>query len=579
MCQSGRGARGVLTGSPAAPDNAGERGERGKDGGASGSSNEDAGLRVPGRGATPLGAPLTQPGTQPANALEVSPGDVLAGKYRVERILGIGGMGVVVSAHHVQLDEKVALKFLLPEARANEAAVARFLQEARAAVKVKSEHVARVIDVGQLENGSPYMVMEFLDGRDLSALLAERGPLPVDVAVDFLLQTCEALADAHTLGIVHRDLKPANLFCIHRSDGQPSIKVLDFGISKVTKPGTAGHDMTRTSALMGSPLYMSPEQMKQSKSVDSRTDIWALGVILFELITANRPFHAEGVTELAIKIATEPALSVRELRPDLPPGIDVVIARCLEKDRAQRFQTVGDLAIALRDFASPHGRTSVDRVLGTLRKAGTTFALAPPSAPVGPTTGSRTPNGVISQPGVEAKPQPQTGSSWGQTGAKPSSGGKAAVWIGVALVLGAMAIAGGTFVYKHNAASVAPMTAVTPPTALPAPSATQVVVPAAVAKEVPPSPLPTPAAAPVPSVAATSVATTPTASPAAPAAPSKPGHGHAAHAPAEAPRPSTTATPAPASPAAPAPAPAKANCNPPYVIDAAGDRQYKPECL
>src|ERR1700733_5853129 len=174
-------------------------------------------------------------------------------------------MGIVVAARHVQLDEKVALKFLRPEALADADAVERFAREARAAVKIKSEHVARVIDVGTLPNGAPYMVMEHLDGEDLAAWIKERGALPVEQALDFVLQACEAIADAHALGIVHRDLKPANLFCIQRSDGQLCIKVLDFGISKLSTPGGEGVSMTRTTAILGSPLYMSPEQMMQSK--------------------------------------------------------------------------------------------------------------------------------------------------------------------------------------------------------------------------------------------------------------------------------------------------------------------------
>src|SRR5580693_7216018 len=165
--------------------------------------------------------------------------------------------------------------------------VARFEREARTAVKIKSEHVARVIDVGQLESGSPYMVMEYLEGEDLQGWLEKQGRLPIERAVDFLLQACEAIAEAHAMGIVHRDLKPANLFCIRRPDGTLSIKVLDFGISKAAG---ASMGMTSTQAVMGSPLYMSPEQMGSSKGVDARSDIWALGVILFELVTGRVPF-------------------------------------------------------------------------------------------------------------------------------------------------------------------------------------------------------------------------------------------------------------------------------------------------
>jgi len=305
------------------------------------------------------------------SAAGVSEGDVLAGKYRVERVLGLGGMGVVVAAHHIHLDEKVALKFLLPAALGNPEAVARFAREARAAVKIKSEHVARVIDVGQLENGAPYMVMEYLEGADLAARLQERGALPPEQAVEFVLQACEAIAEAHALGIVHRDLKPANLFCIRRADGRLSIKVLDFGISKVAaKPGSKSDaSMTRTSALVGSPVYMSPEQMQASKYVDARTDIWSLGVILFELLSARVPFEGEAVTELAIKIATAAPLRLRALRPEVPAGLDQVVMRCLEKDPKRRFQDVGALAVTLEGFAPKRAKASVERILGILQSA------------------------------------------------------------------------------------------------------------------------------------------------------------------------------------------------------------------
>jgi serine/threonine-protein kinase len=313
----------------------------------------------------------------------VGPGDVLAGKYRVERILGAGGMGVVVAAQHIQLDEKVALKFLLPDALKKPEAVRRFLREARAAVKIKSEHVARVSDVGQLENGSPYMVMEFLDGGDLAGWLEKSGAMPVAQAVDFILQACEAIAEAHSLGIVHRDLKPANLFCIRRPDGQLSIKVLDFGISKLTTPEDEGNQMTRTTAILGTPYYMSPEQLQASRGVDARSDIWALGVILFQLIAGMVPFQAEAMTELVIKIATQPAPPIRSVRADVPPGMEQIIARCLEKDRERRYSSVGELAVALLEFGSERARASVERISGTLRSAGIPQVPLPPSGASG----------------------------------------------------------------------------------------------------------------------------------------------------------------------------------------------------
>jgi serine/threonine-protein kinase len=210
--------------------------------------------------------------------------------------------------------------------------------------------------------------------------------MPVGEVVDFVLQACEAIADAHALGIVHRDLKPANLFCTERSDGQFFIKVLDFGISKITTPGAPGHDMTKTSALMGSPFYMSPEQMRLSKSVDARSDIWSLGVILFELLTGRPPFNAEALTELAIKVAHEPAPPLRAFLFDAPEGLERVVAKCLEKDRNNRFQTVGELVLALGEFGPRHAQISVDRVLGTLRRAGISSAALSPSEDTGETT-------------------------------------------------------------------------------------------------------------------------------------------------------------------------------------------------
>ncbi len=312
----------------------------------------------------------------------VREGDVLAGKFRVDKVIGIGGMGVVVAAHHLQLDQKVALKFLLPHALESEEAVARFEREARAAVKIKSEHVARIIDVGALEDGRPYMVMEYLDGGDLDAWVRQKGPLDVEQAVEFVLQACEAIAEAHALGIVHRDLKPANLQCIRRPDGLLSVKVLDFGISKVTGHAASGLNLgiTKTQSLMGSPVYMSPEQLQSSKNVDARTDIWSLGVILFELIAGRPPFTAETMPQLVLKVMSEPAPGLRELRPEAPEGLERVIHRCLDKDLDKRYPNVAELAADLLPFGPERARASVDRIARVIHAAGlsaTDFALPP----------------------------------------------------------------------------------------------------------------------------------------------------------------------------------------------------------
>lgn len=295
-------------------------------------------------------------------------GELLAGKYRLENVLGVGGMGIVIAAHHIQLDEKFAIKFLRKEALGHAEIAARFAGEARAAARIKSEHVARVLDVGALPSGAPYMVMEHLDGFDLGALVEERGPLPVELAVEFVLQACVAVADAHALGIIHRDLKPANLFCVRRSDGQLSIKLLDFGISKVSDralgSGADSPRYTQPTGQMGSPVYMSPEQMRCAPDIDTRTDIWSLGIILFELLTADAPFPAQSVTELAIEVATAATPSVRVHRPDVSEALDAVVTKCLEKQRVHRYASVQELALALLPFAPARAAPLVERVAG-----------------------------------------------------------------------------------------------------------------------------------------------------------------------------------------------------------------------
>ncbi len=225
----------------------------------------------------------------------ISAGTVLLQKYEISRVIGQGGMGMVALARHLQLQQPVAIKLLLPEVLDKDLVVQRFLREAQASVRLRSEHVCRVLDVGQLDNGAPYMVMEYLDGTDLDGLLRQKGPLAYGEAVDFVLQACEALAEAHSLGIVHRDLKPANFFLTQRADGSPLVKVLDFGISKTLSP--IEESLTTTQAVLGTPAYMSPEQLRSSKHVDARSDIWSLGVVLYELCTGARR-SAPGSTSL-----------------------------------------------------------------------------------------------------------------------------------------------------------------------------------------------------------------------------------------------------------------------------------------
>jgi eukaryotic-like serine/threonine-protein kinase len=342
----------------------------------------------------------------------VQPGAILAGKYQVEHVLGSGGMGTVVAARHIHLLQRVAIKFLLPEALKRSESVERFLREARNAVQLKSEHVGRVIDVGTLDSGAPFMVMELLEGTDLAGHLQAEGALPAAVASELVLQACDALAEAHALGIVHRDIKPANLFLTQRPDSSPLIKVLDFGISKTTQDLQPDFHLTRTSTVMGSPGYMSPEQLRSTRDVDGRTDVWSLGVVLYELVAGVPPFTGASFSEVCIKVVMEPAPPVAA---PLPKGFMEVVNRCLEKDPTKRFRNVAELAAALAPFAPEHGRGYAERVARVLR---------------GRTTRETTGSGGAGQPTT------LTGASWHTAGREAPGGWRSRLgWIGAGLAV------------------------------------------------------------------------------------------------------------------------------------------------
>jgi serine/threonine-protein kinase len=317
-------------------------------------------------------------------------GEIIAGKYRVERVLGEGGMAIVVAAHHQQLETTVAIKVLLSNMSANPEAVALFGREARASASINSEHVARVFDVGTLESGAPYMVMEFLDGIDLATWLEQRGPLPVPDAIDFVLQACEGIAEVHGLGIVHRDLKPGNLFCVRRADGRRTIKVLDFGISKFTCPvgATNNNASSQRIGLVGTPFYMSPEHLAGG-AVDGRTDVWALGVILYELLTGKMPFEGETLPELTLSIVNLAPVPVRTYRPEVPGGLQRVILQCLEKDRERRYRDVAELASALMPYGHRNAQAVVDWVVDAVptSQPGEIDAGVPPALEPAPYSG------------------------------------------------------------------------------------------------------------------------------------------------------------------------------------------------
>jgi serine/threonine protein kinase len=343
---------------------------------------------------------------------------VLAGKYRLDRLLGAGGMGAVVAAWHLNFDEAVAVKLLLSQVGATKNALARFEREARAAFRIKSEHAARVMDIGFLDSGSPYIVMELLHGHDLGKELDTRGALPIGDAVDYVLQACEAIAEAHTRGIVHRDLKPDNLFLTQGADGRPCIKVVDFGISKETSAepepgqpqGRQSRALTVAGSALGTPLYMSPEQWGSAQTVGPATDIWSLGGILFELLSAKHPFAANDLPGLFAAVVGAPPASLRSLVPNAPEALEVAILRCLEKDPAARFRSISDLARAIAPFGSSRAQHSLERILGVQRAAeGSDVSTAGQSGAV---AGGRS--------ATQPTPQPEHSSAAAGVGTSPS---------------------------------------------------------------------------------------------------------------------------------------------------------------
>ncbi|MGE0400024.1 MAG: serine/threonine-protein kinase [Kofleriaceae bacterium] len=331
-------------------------------------------------------------------------GQVFLGKYKVESILGQGGMGVVAECTHLQLNERVAIKMLRPDVVLDPDAVERFMREAQAAVKLKSEYVARVSDVGTLETGTPYMVMEFLEGIDLGALIDERGCVPVPWACELILQTAEALSEAHSINIVHRDIKPANLFVTWRPDGTALIKVLDFGISKAPM-GTDMH-LTQTQSLLGTPAYMSPEQMRSAKLVDARTDIWSLGSVMYELIEGRKPFEAESFSEMCVKVAVDPPQPMH----NAPPELQHVILKCLAKSPDLRYASMAELGRDLVPFCNdPHQASLlVERMQRMLRRSD--------GGPWETQTGQRSVPNHIRDP----KSQPMIAQPW-QGGSEPAA--------------------------------------------------------------------------------------------------------------------------------------------------------------
>jgi len=421
-------------------------------------------------------------------------GDLLAGKYRVERILGEGGMGVVVAAHHELLDQHVAVKLLYQDI-ADREAQSRLLLEARACAKLQSEHVARVVDVDTGADGLPFIVMELLEGADLCQIADARGALPRWLVVDYMLQALEGLAHAHSRGIVHRDLKPSNLFLANRSDGTQLIKILDFGISKSTDPVYDGAgekkramQLTGGRAVLGSPPYMSPEQVRSPKTVDQRTDIWSLGVVMYELLTNSMPFGGDEINETFAQILEKEPQPIRQLVTGVPEGLEQVVMKCLAKNRDHRFADVAELARALVAFGSGTWMQSADRVAATIAR-GLEEASSGPRAALknGPASSKELERMAIpSSPGrrLDSMQPELTGTASTVAGRFTVLGSRGRNLLALSVVIGVAAIvliAGTAFQRSRAAAALAaetPLTSVAV-SAEPPPEATGVLVPGA----------------------------------------------------------------------------------------------------
>ncbi|HVH41689.1 MAG TPA: serine/threonine-protein kinase, partial [Labilithrix sp.] len=295
-------------------------------------------------------------------------GDVIADKYRLDKVAGEGGMGIVYAAEHLVLKQRVAVKVLLPDAMTSEAIVERFAREARAAAKIDSEHVARVLDAGTTASGSPFLVMEYLEGCDLEELLDLQKTLPVREAVDYLVQALEGLVHAHAANLVHRDLKPANLFLACRPDGSNAIKLLDFGISKSTRGKPEDKRLTGQHVL-GSPVYMSPEQLRNATDIDARADIWSIGVVAYEMLIGEPPFDGDGVGEIFAAILEKDAVPATVKNAKIPKALSDVVAKCLRRDPKERWQDAAQLARALAPFGTEPQTAIAERAEQVLARA------------------------------------------------------------------------------------------------------------------------------------------------------------------------------------------------------------------
>jgi serine/threonine-protein kinase len=312
------------------------------------SASRSSGLDIPFLETQPVSrqAAAREPSYPDAQPLE--PGAWIGDRYRVLRKIGEGGMGVLYACLDSVLSREVAVKLMQRSLAAEPLLAERLMREARLAAQLR-RHVAQVFDCGMLDTGEPFIVMELLSGRDLYAVLRESGPLSPHEVASVVLQVCDGLGDAHEKGIIHRDLKPENLFCASDPDGTTVIKIVDFGVSKQLR-GRHHRAQTNPTESVGSPQYMSPEQISSPAEVDARTDIWSLGVVMFELLTGAVPFNGPGPAQVCAAVLTDSVPPMSDYRSDVPPALEFIVLRCLEKNRDQRFSDVRELSAALRAF-------------------------------------------------------------------------------------------------------------------------------------------------------------------------------------------------------------------------------------
>jgi eukaryotic-like serine/threonine-protein kinase len=435
-------------------------------------------------------------------------GQIVGDRYRIDALLGAGGMGMVVAATHVELGQRVAIKFLLD---VHEQTVARFQREGRLLVRLKSPHVARVIDVDVLEDDTPYIVMEHLEGQDLADLTGAVGRLPYAEVVDYVLQACDAIAEAHALGIVHRDLKPANVFLSQDRRGTRTVKVLDFGISKLVQTDQAptSSDLTSEGVAIGSAGYMAPEQISNARDVDARADIYSLGALMYALMAGAPPHDGDSPFAILAAMMTTPLTPLCSLVPDAPPGLGAAVERCLAQDPEARWPTVAHFAQALAPFATPRGHLYIKQISATLGVALPeaiesldTVALPPPNAgaqhrSVPPAAPARAPNDALPSVPPQGTPRPFVAPTLHSETSGTAARRKSSLALILAGGLGVVAVLfAGTAWKMFQAAKPTPTppvaTEIAPPT--PAVLATTAAEPSAA-----PAPMPAPSEASLPS--------------------------------------------------------------------------------